>query len=204
MNEVKEEKEEKEKKEKKPQDRRVRKTKAQLQHCLAVLMKTKRINEITVKELTSMSDLNRGTFYLHYNDVFDLLAQTEQELLTEFDHVLSKFAPAAAKDNPALVFQEIFNLVKENKDMVSVLIGDHGDLNFVLALRKIVENRCLNSMMEQYHIKNSENFNIFFKFLLSGAIGIVQYWIQTDCRESPEALARLTERIFKEGIGVLD
>ena len=38
----------------KSQDRRVRKTRALLRHCLAELMKTKQINEITVKELTTM------------------------------------------------------------------------------------------------------------------------------------------------------
>lgn len=193
-----------EKKEKKPQDRRVRKTKAQLQHCLAELMKTKRINEITVKELTAMSDLNRGTFYLHYNDVFDLLEQTETELLTEFEHALSKFDISISQDRPALVLQEVFTLIKENKDMVSVLISDNGDLNFVMALRQIVEKRCLSSMMKQYHVKNSENFNFFFQFLLSGSIGIVQYWIQTNCHETPAELARLTEQIYQKGAGVLD
>ena len=62
-------------------DRRIRKTRKQLKDCLISLLKTKRIQDITVRELTEMADLNRGTFYLHYKDVFDLLEQTETELL---------------------------------------------------------------------------------------------------------------------------
>lgn len=52
-------------------DRRVRKTKKQLRECLTRLLKEKKVQDITVRELTDMADLNRGTFYLHYRDVFD-------------------------------------------------------------------------------------------------------------------------------------
>lgn len=54
-------------------DRRVRKTRKLLKECLIRLLKEKRVQDITVRELTDMADLNRGTFYLHYKDVFDLL-----------------------------------------------------------------------------------------------------------------------------------
>lgn len=56
-----------------PVDRRVRKTRRQLRECLITLLKEKKVQDITVRELTDMADLNRGTFYLHYKDVFDLL-----------------------------------------------------------------------------------------------------------------------------------
>lgn len=61
-------------------DRRVRKTRRQLRECLISLLKEKKVQDITVRELTDMADLNRGTFYLHYKDVFDLLEKTETEL----------------------------------------------------------------------------------------------------------------------------
>ena len=60
-------------------DRRVRKTRRQLRECLISLLKEKKVQDITVRELTDMADLNRGTFYLHYKDVFDLLEKTEAE-----------------------------------------------------------------------------------------------------------------------------
>ena len=61
-------------------DRRVRKTKNQLRQGLARLMLEKSLKEITVKELTDLVDMNRGTFYLHYRDIYDLYAQIEAEL----------------------------------------------------------------------------------------------------------------------------
>ena len=47
-------------------DRRVRKTRLKLNESLMILIKDKNINQITVKELTDLADINRKTFYLHY------------------------------------------------------------------------------------------------------------------------------------------
>ena len=35
--------------------------------------------------------LNRGTFYLHYKDVFDLLEKTEAELMDEFNSLVMSY-----------------------------------------------------------------------------------------------------------------
>ena len=43
-------------------DRRVRKTRRQLKECLTRLLNEKKIQDITVRELAEMADINRGTF----------------------------------------------------------------------------------------------------------------------------------------------
>ena len=52
--------------ERKKEDRRVRRTKKMLTQALTRLMQEKQIKEITVRELTDLADMNRGTFYLYY------------------------------------------------------------------------------------------------------------------------------------------
>ena len=70
-------------------DRRVRKTRRQLKECLTRLLKEKKIQDITVRELAEMADINRGTFSLHYKDVFDLMDQIKNELIEEVESVLT-------------------------------------------------------------------------------------------------------------------
>ena len=53
-------------------DRRKRKTKALLRQTLTQLLMHKDLKDITISELTEMADVNRGTFYLHYRDIYDL------------------------------------------------------------------------------------------------------------------------------------
>ena len=93
--------------EKKP-DRRIRRTKAQLRHGLAQLMAQKSVNEVTVKELVDLVDINRSTFYLHYTDIYNMLESVENELFEEILHTIrthpvsprSRASPMLVQRNP--------------------------------------------------------------------------------------------------------
>ena len=69
-------------------DRRVRKTRLKLNESLMILIKDKNINQITVKELTDLADINRKTFYLHYKDIFDMVDNIKEQLLVELESVI--------------------------------------------------------------------------------------------------------------------
>ena len=64
-------------------DRRIRKSKESLKNSLIGLMKEKPVNNITVKELVSVADLNRSTFYNYYCDIPDMLEKLETELYND-------------------------------------------------------------------------------------------------------------------------
>ena len=62
------------------EDRRVRKTKKSLRDSLFALLCEKNISQITVTELTRLADVNRSTFYLYYNDVYDMMDKIQTEI----------------------------------------------------------------------------------------------------------------------------
>ena len=59
----------------------------------------KSIRDITVKELTQRADVNRGTFYSHYQDIYDMVRQLENELFEEFDGVLDAYPAPVSRDS---------------------------------------------------------------------------------------------------------
>ena len=197
-------------------DRRIRKTRRVIRQCLTELLKTKRIQDITVREISERADINRGTFYLHYRDIFDLMEQIENELLEELEDVLNHFKASDLLSNPALVFTRVFQLVKENSDMVSILIGQNGDINFVNRLKDIVREKCLKDWMELFRpgagggrqtSRSSQNtllddsaFEAYYSFTVTGCIGLVQYWLDSGLKETPEQLASLVEQIISKGL----
>ena len=187
-----------------PVDRRVRKTRRQLRECLITLLKEKKVQDITVRELTDMADLNRGTFYLHYKDVFDLLEKTEAELQEDFNQLVCKHDAVDLKQRPSVIFNEIYSLVYDNADLIEILLGENGDLNFVNRLKQLIREKCLKDWMEVFRSGNAAAFDAFFSFIVSGCIRLVQYWLQTGLKETPEQMAKLTEHIITKGIGVLE
>ena len=71
-------------------DRRVRKTRALLLQGLVKMLETHDIQDISVKELTELVDINRGTFYLHYDDIYDMLHKIEDEMFLEFNEIMEQ------------------------------------------------------------------------------------------------------------------
>ena len=53
-------------------DLRVIKTKERIESAMLELLKNKPLDKITVTELARIAMINKGTFYLHYQDIFDL------------------------------------------------------------------------------------------------------------------------------------
>ncbi len=185
-------------------DRRVRKTRRQLKECLTRLLKEKKIQDITVRELAEMADINRGTFYLHYKDVFDLMDQIKNELIEEVESVLTRHPVSELVARPSLALSELFPLVQENAEIVSILIGENGDLNFVNRLKRIVSEKCLKSWLDLKCSSEPDTLAAFSAFIVSGCVGTVQYWIESGMKESPQQMAILTEEFILKGIRVLE
>lgn len=61
----------------KKEDRRVKKTEKALAEALSKLLVDKKIQNITIRELTETADLHRSTFYTHYTDIYDLYEKLE-------------------------------------------------------------------------------------------------------------------------------
>ena len=184
-------------------DRRVRRTRKLLRECLIALLKTKKVQDITVRELTERADLNRGTFYLHYKDVFDLLEKTEEDLQEDFNRVLSRHQPVDLTRQPSAIFQDIYTLVYENSDLIEILLGENGDLKFVTHLKNLIREKCLKEWIEISRSGNPASFDAFSSFIVSGCVGLAEYWIKNGLKETPEQMARLAEQIITKGMGVL-
>ena len=61
-------------------DLRVIKTKRNIKKAFSDLMQKKPLEKITVTEIASLAEINKGTFYLHYADIYELY----DEYLSEF------------------------------------------------------------------------------------------------------------------------
>ncbi|RIP27513.1 TetR/AcrR family transcriptional regulator, partial [Staphylococcus gallinarum] len=64
-------------------DSRILKTKRNTRKALITLLKHKKYDDISVKDICEVAGISRGTFYLHYKDKFDLVEQYQFEITKE-------------------------------------------------------------------------------------------------------------------------
>ena len=99
------------------EDRRVRRTKQLIKQSLIELMHEKPFKDITVKDITERADLNRGTFYLHYVDIYDLLSKIEDETLQAIEEMQTNGRYVDLFD-----FCRRVDLSKMNRRVIEILI----------------------------------------------------------------------------------
>ena len=185
-------------------DRRIRKTKALLRSGLTDLMKQKPVNKITVKELADYVDINRGTFYLHHKDIFDLLSSIESELMQELKDVFDKYNFEKQQIEPLLFLTDIFHFLDHNAEIVTVLLSSNGDILFIDQMKEFVKEKCLNNWMHTYSVSDPIQYEYFYAFIINGIIGLFQAWLERNRKESPEEIAHMAKRIICQGIEILN
>ena len=63
-----------------------------------------------------MADINRGTFYLHYRDVYDLLASIEDDMFRQFNGILERNTPSGEiTERPSRLILELFSFIREKR-----------------------------------------------------------------------------------------
>ena len=179
-------------------DRRVRKTRTKLRQCLAELLKTKSIHEITVTELAKMADINRGTFYLHYRDVYDLLEHIEADILKEFHSLLTHSTPAM--EHLAPFIEIMLSFIQENSDIFRLFMENKTDSDFPGKLREELKRTVFQNWASQIRRRNLSQFELYYEFALNGTLGMIENWLRNEQTMKPGELSLLIEEFIQGGL----
>ena len=172
-------------------DRRIRKTRAALRRCLSALLLKKPVKDISVRELTELADINRGTFYLHYHDVFDLLKNLEEEMFLQFTALLERHDAQEVKGSPRKLLIDLLYFVQKNADLFRILLGVNGDPHFLDQLRAVFQEKILVPWWAAIDGNSSYEYEYFYSYVIDGAIGMIRRWVENDTDLSPEDMSCL-------------
>ena len=185
------------------EDRRIRRTKKAMTDALAALLLEKPLSNISVREISDIADINRGTFYLHYRDVYDMAEQLQNEIIEKFNDIVENYEPKKQTDELFPMLVELFNLLADNAELAKVLISKNGDAAFVDKLKNILREKCFINAQKVLGIKNNEEFNYFYHYIVSGCIGVCSAWLDEGMKETPVEMAALVERLIVSSVNAL-
>lgn len=186
------------------EDRRVKKTKKAMHEALAQLLSEKPLNNISVREIADIADINRGTFYLHYKDVYDMVEKLQNEIFEKFNEIVNNHEPKRNSDELFPLLVELFNLLADNSELAKVLMSKNGDAAFVDKLKQVIREKCFVNVQNKFGISNSKIFNYFYHYIVSGCIGIFGEWLNSGMKESSLEMANLTQKMILTGAAALE
>lgn len=178
-------------------------TKTDIRKTFIELLNTKGFDNLTVSDIARGSDINRGTFYLHYVDKYDLMEKLEMEIIYDLKQImlLDNDITSIDQNKPIdlIPYNRIVNAlhyIKDDFSFIAALSGKGGDHNFPGLIKDVLKETIQAKINTFDHFQFSrkdipEEYAI--EILLSGIVAIILVWIHKGGIESPEEIGRMIE-----------
>lgn len=177
----------------KPIDRRAKMTRELLKQSLIELMKKKPIHEISIKKICETADINRSTFYHHYNSQFELFNDILNDIGNDITAIVKKYS-----NNPdwmTLILTEAFIYIEDRRETFLVILSENSGFSIGESLTTYVE-RFVNIASTS----STEIAKYCSQFATAGMTSVVWKWINTEERMSPKELATIISALLMPSI----
>ena len=176
-----------------------------MNNALIQLLDNKEFEDITVKEICQTATVNRSTFYLHYENTYDLLNETIENLYKNF---YSRYDESLSMDKINNKTDDELFLIK------SEYLTPY--LNFVFENRKIFKlmyfknevfkgetmysewfNKIFSPILSKFNVKDEEEQTYIMVFHLQGLISLIMEWVKNDCKMKIEDLIVIIKKCIR-------
>lgn len=175
-------------------DRRVIKTRENIRKAFNELILKKNLESITITEIAECANINRKTFYLHYESVEDVFKEFKDELTHK---VLDLIEEDKYLDIERF-FQGLNNIMLENMDLYK-MIAKRTSYSFFLTDCKDILKNSINDSFYKKSDMSIEVFNIYSEYIASGIIGIYIDWLNSDSKLTVEELTEIAKDVVVSG-----
>ncbi|MBQ3118809.1 MAG: TetR/AcrR family transcriptional regulator [Clostridia bacterium] len=188
-------------------------TAKKMDKALISLLEEKSFEYITVSEICKRANVNRSTFYLHYENMGDLLNETARFLLDGFmayfdderRSIAKKLIESSLDELNFISDEYLFpylSYIKENSCVFTTVLSHSDSFGFNDVFQKLYEN-IFNPILERYNYPIADR-KYAMMFYLNGITAIVTEWLKDGCEKTIEEVSRIIyECIFglrKDGI----
>lgn len=185
-------------------------TAKKMNEALLSLLEKKAFEYITIKDVCKEANVNRSTFYLHYDNLNDLLEEVISNANADF---YEAFSFAQSKDVASSDLDELnfindtyllpyLEFVKEHKKIYRE-IKNEPSLFRADAHEKEIYHDIVVRILSRFGIDDKRKEYVF-GFFTSGIQSIVARWLSNDCDLDVQEVANLIKTLVVKNEGIFD
>lgn len=177
-------------------ERAAKQTKIKITKAFWELYKKKRIEKITIRDITDACGIHRATFYLHYPDVYAVLEQIKNMLLNELYQT-----DASLIQSPSDLTQfahHLYTLYGQRRDYLHYLILEQPEPEFALRYRQILMDKlCCAGKVDLTSLP--PNTKSIVEMTLYGLVDMFIFWADEE-QFSFDEMMRISQGFISNGI----
>ena len=180
------------------QDRRVIKTDVAIREAFLYLLQEKPLNRITIAEISRSANISRGTFYLHYRDIYELYTRIDNELFENFGKMYDAAYPSTDPENLASLIEDLTKYVIRNKHVFLLIVKTGDDRNSFFRYKAFFMEKVLQETKKRKGVVSSISNRQFMEtvFIVSGVIGVLEEWIYGGINISQPEISSILQQMI--------
>lgn len=160
------------------------------------LLSEKDLEKITVTDIITRADINRGTFYAHYQDTRAVVEQIEKEIIDKMLEFLSEFRYRNFFEDPLPLLLKISSYLENDLEFYRILINSNGSEQFLIKLKDLFVKHMETDTDIPDAIKKAPAFLIRTHFFAGGLVNLYQVWFRGEMDISLDEIAREISKIM--------
>lgn len=144
-------------------DIRTIRSKENIRNAFIELRRKKELRKITIKELCEKANINKSTFYAHYEDIFDLSEQIESDVVKKIiDSIKHKHSIIF---NASEFTSDLFYAMKSHQGLIDVVFSGTQHPNLIYKISTMLKNIIFEINPQ---LKGNDKFNILLDYIIFG------------------------------------
>lgn len=167
------------------------------------LLEKKDMEYITVKEICEAAGVNRSTFYLHYETIGDLLAESVQYMNEQFLEQMNLCKEFSVSKIRECALEELYlvtpeyltpylEYVSRNKRLFRTALKNSGSLGLDRTYNRMM-HYVFTPILERFQIAE-EKREYILTFYIHGLMAIISEWLKNDCTDSISQISEVMEQ----------
>lgn len=186
----------------KANDLRVVKTKQALHNALMTLLSQKPLETISIAEICRVANINRGTFYLHYEQKEGLFEEYFQEIMEDlYNSYEEPYRAATTLDKNQLDPNtiRIFHHIERFKMFYRIVFSKNVPLTYYYMLFDGIYSLLKRDITAQHKLHDEIAIDYYSAYQANAIIGLIIQWYRNDFADSVSTLNKQLAAILRFG-----
>lgn len=155
------------------------------------------LDSVTISGITKKANFNRGTFYVYFSDIRDLLEQAENEIICDLRRQIEDSINEGGFENYAAASQKMVDVFTRYNEKLFLLIGQNGDPTFLARVREIAAEVFRKPLQTTI---NTPYRDYMIAFATSAFTGLLTYWHDNGRDISIDELTAIMHGMITRGV----